>query len=309
MAVSRAMGPVEWGLLLLLSLLWGGSFVMNEVALEELPPFTLALGRIALAALLLNVLLRARGLRLPATAAAWAPLVVMAALNNVLPFSLILWGQTQIASGLAAILNATTPLFTVLAAHVMTADERLTPHRVVGVLAGFGGVAVMIGLEALGGLGSHVTAQLACLAAALCYGVSGVWGRRFAGMPPLVIATAQLTASTALLAPLCLLVDQPWTLPAPRVATIGAVVGLAVLATALAYLIFFRILASAGATNLALVTFLIPVSAILLGVGLLGETIQARQLLGMALIGLGLAALDGRPLRWLARRRGHAISR
>jgi drug/metabolite transporter (DMT)-like permease len=218
------------------------------------------------------------------------------------PFSLLVWGQTQIPSGLAAILNATTPLFAVLVAHVLTADERMTRGRLAGIVIGFAGVALMLGPEAWRGFGDDLMAQLACLAAACSYGFAGVFGRRFRrlGVPPLATATGQVTASTAMLVPLALLVDRPWQLAVPGIEVWGAVAALALLSTALAYILFFRILASAGAVNLSLVTLLVPPGAILLGALFLDERLEPLHFAGMALIGLGLAAIDGRPARRLA---------
>src|SRR5690606_32800043 len=228
----------------------------------------------------------------------------MGLLNNAIPFSLIVWGQQHIASGVASILNASAPLFTVLLAHWLTDDEKLTSGRLAGVGTGFLGVAVMIGLDTVQALGTNVVAQLACLAAALSYGFAGIFGRRFhaMGVAPMATATGQVTASSILLIPLMLLVDKPWTLPIPGPAAIGAVLGLALISTAFAYILFFRILATVGATNVILVTFLIPVSAILLGIAFLDETLLARHFVGLALIGIGLAAVDGRPWRPLRRR-------
>lgn len=296
-----AMSAGDWLLLVILSILWGGSFFFAKVAVDELPPLTVALARVALAAALLLAAMRISGLALPRARATWAGFAVMGLINNAIPFTLIFWGQTHIASGLASILNATTPLFTVLLAHVATADERLTPARLAGVAVGFLGVTVMIGPDALGDIGHAVLAQLACLAAAFSYALGGIYGRRFRGEAPMAIAAGQMSASTAMLLPLVLLFDRPWELPAPSPAAVGAVAALAALSTALAYVIYFRILARAGATNLLLVTFLIPVSAILLGVAILGEALAPRHLAGMAAIALGLAAIDGRPLRLLRR--------
>ena len=280
----------EWSLLVLLSILWGGSFFFARVALAELGPFTIVFFRVALAALALNVVAAALGQSLWRAGMPWGQLFVMGALNNALPFSLIFWGQTTITSGLASILNATTPLFTVAVAHVLTRDERMTVRKLVGVLAGLAGVAVLIGPD----LGGSIWGQIACLAAALSYGFAGIYGRRFKalGVQPLQAAAGQLTASAILILPIMLLIDPAWT--APSSVTWGAVAGLALLSTALAYVIYFHILAAAGATNLLLVTFLIPVTAILLGAAFLGERLELRQFAGMALIGLGLAAIDGR---------------
>ena len=301
-ATNRAMGPTEWLLLVGLSVPWGGSFFCSEIALAELPPFTVVLGRVGLAAAALAIVVLASGQRPPRSLRLWGAFVAMGVLNNVIPFSLIIWGQTAIAGGLAAILNATTPLFTVVLAHLLTPDERMTPGRLSGVFLGLGGVAVMIG-PTLAGLGVAVVAQLACLAAALSYALAGIFGRRFRGTPPLITAAGQTGASTLLILPLALIVDRPWTLPPPGPVTWAALIALALLGTALAYLIYFRVLAVAGATNLLLVTFLIPVSALVLGIAILGERPAPGHIAGMALIALGLAAIDGRPYAWLARRR------
>jgi drug/metabolite transporter (DMT)-like permease len=294
--INRPMGAIEWLLLLALSVLWGGAFLFSEVALEEVRPFTLVLGRVGFAAIVLLALVFASGRRMPDSLAAWRPFLVMGALNNLIPFSLIVWGQTEITGGLASILNATTPLFTVLLAHFLTRDERITPSRLAGLALGIAGVAVMIGPAALHGLGLHLLAQIAVLGAALAYALAGIYGRRFRDQPPLVTATAQVSASTLMMLPIALFVDRPWTGALPGAATWAAILGVAILGTALAYILYFRILATAGATNLLLVTLLIPVSAVLLGTTLLGERLAPEHLFGMTLIGLGLAAIDGRLL-------------
>lgn len=297
----RPMTSLEWGMLLALSVLWGGSFFFNGVAGKELPILTIVAARVLLAAAILWIALAAAGLPMPRDRRVWTAFVAMGLLNNVVPFCLIVWGQVRIGSGVASILNATTPLFTVVVAHVLTRDERLTGGRLAGVLLGFAGVAIMIGGPAFTSLGGDVAAQLACIAAAISYAFAGVFGRRFRamGVAPMATAAGQVTASGAMLVPVMLLVDEPWTLPVPSAAAIAALVGVAALSTALAYILFFRLLASAGATNLALVTFLIPVSAVLLGMLALGETMLPRHFAGMGLIGAGLAAIDGRPWRAL----------
>ena len=296
---ARVMSGGDWLLLVTLSILWGGSFFFAKIAVQDLPPFTIVLGRVAIAALALHMMVLMTGQRMPGDLQLWRDFLVMGLLNNAIPFSLIFWGQKEIASGLASILNATTPLFTVLVAQAFTNDEKANAAKLGGVALGILGVALMIGLDVVGGFGRHLISELAVLAAALSYAFAGVFGRRFRGRPPLVVAAGQLSGSSVLILPMALIVDRPWTLAAPGVATVEAMIGLALLSTALAYVIFFRILARAGATNLLLVTFLIPVSALLLGIGFLHETLDAHHLIGMALIGLGLAAIDGRPLRWL----------
>lgn len=287
------MSAQNWLLLIVLSLLWGGSFFFIELALTGLPVLTIVWSRVALAAVVLGVALRFTGGQVPRGREAWGALAVMGLLNNAIPFTLFVLAQGQITSSLAAILNATTPLFTVIVAHVATSDERAGPAKVAGLLLGFGGVVVMLsGADASG----DVWAKLGCLGAALSYGFGGVWGRRFRrmGVKPMTTAFGQLACSTVMIAPVWLWIDQPWSLSVPGLTPMLAVAAMAVLSTALAYLIFFRVLAAAGATNLALVTFLIPVSATLLGVGLLGETLRVEHLAGFGLIALGLVAIDGR---------------
>jgi drug/metabolite transporter (DMT)-like permease len=303
--VEPRMGAVEWAMLLALSVLWGGSFFFNGVAVRELPSFTIVIARVGIAALALWAALAALRVRMPRAPGLWAAFLGMGLLNNAVPFALFVWGQHHIASGLAAILNATTPLFTVLIAHLLTPDERLTAGKAAGVAVGFAGVVAMLGVDLLGGFGTGLLAQAACLAAAMSYAFAGVFGRRFKrmGVPPLATAAGQATASTLVMLPLALLTDRPWTLPVPGPETWGALVGVGLLSTALAYVLYFRILAAAGATNLLLVTFLIPVSAILLGALVLGERLESKHLIGMALIGAGLAFIDGRLLGVLRRPR------
>jgi len=299
------MGGREWVLLLALSILWGGSFFFFKVLVAELPPLTVVLGRVGLAALALNAVLLVRGDPMPTSPRLWGAFLIMGLLNNVVPFTLIVFGETRISSGLASILNATTPIFAVLAAHALTANEKLTWAKGAGVLLGFLGVAVLIGPGILSSVGDNdILGELCCLLAALVYAFAGIYGRRFRGLAPLKIATGQVTASTAVLLPMSLLIDRPWSLPAPSATAWAALAAIALLSTALAYMIYFRILAAAGATNLLLVTFLLPISALLLGSAFLGEAITPQSIAGMALIGLGLAAIDGR--LWRAAREGAA---
>ena len=307
---NRPMVLAEWATLVFLSVLWGGSFFFNAVAVKELPVFTIVVGRVVVAAVVMLGLLRLMGLRLPRGRHIWAAFFCVGLINNVIPFSLIVAGQQHIAAGVASILNAATPLFTVVFAHFLTADEKMTGNRLAGVAIGFLGVGVMVGLDAVQQLGSHVAAQFMCLSATVSYALGSIYGRRFRalGVAPLVTATGQVVAASVLLIPVVLLIDRPWTLPAPGLAALGAVAALALLSTALAYVLFFRLLATAGASNLALVTFLVPVSAILLGFLFLGEVLLPRHLAGMALIGLGLAAIDGRPWRMLRERRAGRVS-
>jgi drug/metabolite transporter (DMT)-like permease len=305
------MKNADWLRLIALSLLWGGTHMLASVALKGWPPgsgggvdpLTLVFLRVALAALALAAFCRLVGEAMPSGRPAWRAFFGMGLLNNVIPFSLIFWGQSQmpasLAAGLASILNATTPLFTVIVAHVLTPDEKATPLKAAGVLLGLAGVAMMVGADAAAGFGVGAAGQVACLLAALTYAFSSIYGRRFKtmGISPLQTALGQLTASSLMMAPIVLLLSPPWAAPWPGAPALLSITAMAIFSTALAYILFFQILGSAGATNLMLVTFLIPASAILLGVLVLGEALQAHHLVGLACIAGGLAAIDGRLLR------------
>ena len=293
---SMRMTPVEWILLFILGGVWGGTFFFNAIAIPEIPPLVVIFFRVAIASIILWVVVLAGGIKVPRDATTWVDLVIMAALNSALPFFLIAWGQVHIASGLASIMIGTTPLFAVVTAHFMTSDEKMSPGKVLGVLAGLVGVVVLIGPQFLGDIGKDLIAQLSVLGAAVCYAVSAIYGRRFSrrDTPPMMVATGQITMAAVLLLPFALIIDRPWELAIPSMQAGGAVRGLAVLSTSFAYLIFFRILARAGAVNILLVNFLVPVSAILLGVFILGEVLTTEQIVGMAFIALGLALIDGR---------------
>lgn len=291
------MTPHLWGYLLLLSVLWGGSFFFMAVALTGFQPFTIVLSRVTLAAAVLAAACLVLRLKLPRGREAWIACAGMGLLNNAIPFTLIVLGQQHIPSGLAAVVNAATPVFAVLAAHLLTADEKLTTNRLVGALTGLAGVAVLAGPASLvHGAGGEALGIALCLGACLSYGLSGVWSRRLrrAGLAPLPAAAGQCMSSTLMMAPLVILFDQPWTLPAPGAPAVAALLALGLLATALAYALFYAILAGAGGTNAMLVTLLVPVTALILGSAVLGEALEARHLLGMGVIGAGLLLIDGR---------------
>jgi len=297
----------DWSLLGILSVLWGGSFFFNGVVLREVPPLTLVLLRVALASLFLLPLLRVYRIRFPMGFSAWKPFIAIGLFNNVLPFSLIVAGQTYIPSGLASILNATTPLFTVV---VMAAagGEKLHARRIAGVIVGLIGVVILhgggfhgkgLGFESGQGIG-----LLLCLAGAFSYGLSALLARRLlSNSPPLGTATFQMLASTAMMVVVAGVIDRPWQLPMPGATTWLGVIGLAALSTALAYIVFFQILRRSGATNVMLVTLLIPVTAILLGYLVLGEQISPHEILGALVIGSALLLIDGRVFEILRRQR------
>lgn len=294
-SIHHVMTPKVWAMLVLLSMLWGGSFFFVGVAVNELPPLTIVTLRVGIAAFTLWAIAMMIGLRPPKSAKVWASFLGMGLLNNVIPFVLIVWGQTQIASGLASILNAATPVFAVVVAGVLLPDEQPTPLKLLGVTLGFIGVVVMIGVPALNGENNFL-AQVAIVAATLSYAFAGVYGRRFKslGVNPVITAAGQVTASTFILLPMALYVDGTIDTNTISVSTWTAIAGLAIVSTAFAYVLYFRILEQAGATNVLLVTLLVPVSAVLLGSLFLDESLEVIHFLGMALIAFGLSAIDGR---------------
>jgi drug/metabolite transporter (DMT)-like permease len=291
------MGAVEWAMVIALSLIWGGSYFFNVIALRGFGPLTLVALRLSLGAIVLWLIARAMNYALPRDPALWLRFLALGILNNAIPFTLIVWSQQHIASGLASVLNATTPLFTVLVAHAFLHDEKLSPGRLAGVTIGIAGVALMVGRDALDDFGLGVGAQMAALAASLSYALASVFGRKFSGLPPMVTAAGQVTASSFVIMPLALAVEAPWLSQPPSPEAWGSVAGLAILCTAFAYFLYFSVLKRAGATNIMLVTLLIPPSAILLGVLFLGETVSSGELTGLIAIALGLALIDGRLFR------------
>ena len=290
------MDAFDWVMLITLATVWGGSFLFNAILVAELPVITIVAIRVTVAALALWGFARVTGRKIPTTPQVWGALLILGVLNNAIPFSLIVQGQTQITSGLASILNATTPLFTILVAGFFLTDERFSILRVLGVIVGFSGVILMVGPEAIGGLGADFWAQLCALGAALSYGFASVFGRRFRelNVDPVMVATGQVTMSSLVLWPIALWIDGPQDILGLSFNAAASMFGLAVLCTSFAYIVYFLILERAGATNISLVTFLVPISAIILGVLVLGESIFIKEIIGMTLIGLGLAIIDGR---------------
>ena len=291
-----SMKPSEWAMLVLLSIFWGGSFFFVEIALRGFQPFALVFLRVTIAALILLVVVYIRGQRMPTSLKTWGAYVVMGTLNNTIPFCLIVWGQTRIDSGVASILNATTPIFTVLLAHFLTSDEHLTVRKLMGVLIGFFGVYLMMSPELKNGFSWRGLGQIAILGAAISYSFAGIFGKRFKNESPMVTSTGMLICSTIMMAPLAIFSGSLGA-SVLSMQAIAAVIGIAAISTSMAYLLYFRILASAGATNVLLVTFLIPVSALLLGIGVLGEVVRVLEYVGMGCIFMGLIVIDGRALK------------
>ena len=294
--IQQTMGTKDWAMLLLLSLLWGGSFFFIGIAVTELPPFTIVTLRVGLAAITLWLVLLVAGYPIPKGGNTWRAFFVMGLFSNALPFCLIVWGQTHIGVGLASILNATTPIFTLLIAGAFLPDEHLNTNKILGVVAGLLGVIVLIGPSSLLELGTNTMAQLAVIGATISYACGTVYGRRFKtmGVSPLNTAIGQVTASTIMLLPLAWLAEKPYLLANPSPQVWMAMLSLAVFSTAIAYILFFRILSSSGASNVVLVTFLVPITASFLGWSILGEQLQIQHFIGMTLIGLGLIIIDGR---------------
>lgn len=297
------MSGLGWVLLVILSILWGGTFFFTSVAVAELPPLTVVFLRVSIASLILLIYLRFRGHSLPMNRPAWIAFFTMGTLNNVIPFSLFFWAQTTIPGGLASIANATTPVFSIAVAHVVLADERFTVNKFLGVIFALIGVFFLFAEEVRLGMSIATLGLTACLTAALFQGFSAVYGRRFRalGLSSSVSATGQLIGTSIIMLPIIVIIDQPWTLMMPSAGAGGAVIAMAILSTALAYLIFFCLLETEGAVNASLVTLLIPVSAIFLGVGILGEALAGTHLVGLALISSGLLVIDGRILAKMRR--------
>ena len=299
--IRRSMTRAEWAMLVVLSVLWGGSFFFVDIAVKDVPPITTAMLRIALAALALNLLLRAMRVKIPVNPGLWRDFLIMGSLNLAIPFAMIAWGQTHIDSGLASILNATTPFSTAIVAQLFTHDEHIRKHRLVGVSIAFVGVMLIIGMDALDGVNFSLGGELAVLGATWSYACAGVFGRRFfsrhyrlMGVNPLVTAAGQMAGAAVVITPFALVIERPWTVPMPGWEASAAIAGVSMLSTALASILYFRILSSAGATNSMLVTLLMPVTAILLGVSVLGERLDFRHYVGISLIAAGLTAVDGR---------------
>ncbi|ARO24955.1 EamA/RhaT family transporter [Rhizobium sp. S9] len=290
-----------WSLLLLLGLIWGGSFFFARIAVQHIPPLTLVFLRLLLAGLALHVYIAGRFDIYPTLKARWREFLILGLINNALPHALIFFGQTRIGAGLAAILNATTPIWTVLIANYLTSDEKLSSAKIAGCLVGLTGTMVLVGPGLSASGQAPLWALLLPVLAAISYGFAATYGKRFKDVSAPVTAAGQLTASSLITLPLSLLADRPWTLSLPPLDVLLAVLALALLSTAFAYILYFRIMAAAGATNASLVTLLVPPSAILLGVIFLGERLALGEFAGMALIGFGLVILDGRAYRLLVK--------
>jgi drug/metabolite transporter (DMT)-like permease len=280
--------------LLFLAALWGPSFLFIKVAVEDIPPLTLMMGRVGLAGILLYLILRAQGRNLLPFGRVWRHLAVMALVQNAIPFFLFAWGEQYIDSALAAILNGTTPLFTLLLAHLFTSDDRLTPTKIVGTLVGFGGLLILIGPSLVSGVQATTLGLLAVTVAAACYGVAMIYSsRHLRGLPPMVAPTTQLLLATLFLLPLSLVIERPFYLAVPSWSALGSLLALSVLGTALAFVIYYRLLERVRATYLSMSTYLVPVFGVILGVLVLNEQLGWNSYVGCTLILAGVMIVNG----------------
>jgi drug/metabolite transporter (DMT)-like permease len=293
-SAARPMSPTDWAQLLVLGAVWGATFFFARIAVVEMHPLVLVLFRVTIAAVALHIYLAARGISFALALPYAAGFFLLAILNNVIPFSLIFAGQTELGAGIAAVLNSTTPFWTIVLANAFTADEKFSWNKLAGVALGIAGTAVMIGPGALSGLGGPIWPKLALIGASVSYAFALLLARRLRSVPPTVVATAQLTCSTIIMIPVVLLTQGTTGLFDVSPHVWAAIFALALLSTAFAYILYFNIIASAGATNASLVTLVVPASAILLGALFLGERLDVLEIAGIVLIALGLLTIDGR---------------
>lgn len=292
--VQKTISPRAWAELFALSLIWGASFLSIRVALDEIGPLTAVAHRTTWAMLILWAYVLIRRLPIPHDLRIWGAFLVMGFLNNVIPFSLMAWGQLHISTGLTSILNAATAIFGVIAAAIFFADERLTARKAIGVTLGFFGVAIAIGLGAFKNFDITSLGQLAVIGGTISYALAGVWARKMlGGLTPQVAAAGMLTGATLMTLPLAWVVEGPLTFDL-QLRTWGAIAYYAIIATALAYMLYYRVLAMAGSGNLMLCTLMVAPVAIVLGALVLGEALPLRAYIGFGLLALGLIILDGR---------------
>lgn len=293
-STSKHMELQDWAALLFMGLIWGSSFLFAHIAVDYIPPLTLVLLRVGLASFALCAVIAWQKLPFHLFTEHWREFFILGLLNSAGPFFLIFYSQKFIGPGMGGILNATVPIIIVPLAHFLTHDEKITTAKATGVLLGFFGVVIMIGTDALAGVTTNAMAELLMFSASVLYALGGIYARRFKTVPPLVTTTGQLIASTIMVLPLSLLIDKSYALPMPPLYIWGCIFSLAFLSTALAFIFFYRLLARVGATSASLVAYLIPVSAIILGVIFKNETFSFSDLAGMAMIGMSLAIIDGR---------------
>lgn len=299
---QRTMSLGDWGMLGLCAFFWGSAYTFNKVTIAEIPVFTVTGVRLVIAAAFLYMLARINGVAMPRPGPAWRPFFVFTLFSNVFPFLLVLYGQKSTASGLAAVLGATTPLFLIVLAHFFTRDERLEPRKLLGVITGLAGVAVVVGASVLDGWSGSVQAKLALVLAALLYAVGAVYSKRLATHPPLVISTLQMTCGAIVMLPAMVVYDQPWTMATPSKEAIAALLATAIFGSAMASYTYFKVFRRAGAVNAMLVTLMVPVTPIIIGALAFGERLLLREMIGSLVIAASLIIIDGRLPRYIWRR-------
>ncbi len=280
----------ELALLLVLATLWGASYTFIRVAVATIPPITLIAGRTAIAGLLLLIIMRWRGVRMPRDALTWRRFLFQACLNSVIPWTMIAWGERTLDAGLATILNSTSPIFTFFLTLVVSRHEALTSRKLFGVVAGMAGICLMVGVQALAGFGEQLTAQIVTVLAAICYAGAAIFSRGFKGLDPMAPAAGSLLCGTVVLIPLGLVVEQPWTIT-PSMNSLLALLGLAVFSTAAAFVIYFRLIQTLGSVGTTAQAYLRVPIGVALGVLFLGEQLTSTAWIGLACVVTGVAAM------------------
>jgi drug/metabolite transporter (DMT)-like permease len=281
---------VELALLLLLAALWGASYTFIKLGVATIPPITLIAARTLIAGLLLLAIMRARGLRMPGGAATWRRFLFQASLNSVIPWTLIAWGERSLDAGLATILNSTSPIFTFFLTLAITGHETPTARKLFGVLAGMAGICLIVGAQALGGLGEQLAAEIATVVATICYAGAAIFSRGFKGLDPMAPAAGSLLCGAAILIPASLVADRPWTL-APSMSSTLALLGLAAFSTAFAFVIYFRLIQTLGSVGTTAQAYLRVPIGVALGVVFLGETLTSTAWIGLGCVVIGAAAM------------------
>jgi drug/metabolite transporter (DMT)-like permease len=280
----------ELALLLLLATLWGASYTFIKIGVASIPPLTLIAARTTIAGALLLAIMRGRGVALPADAATWRRFLFQACLNSVIPFTLIAWAEQSLDAGLATILNSTSPIFTFLLTALVTQHEAVSPRKLFGVLAGLVGICLIVGAQALGGLGRELVAQLATVIATIAYAGAAIFSRGFKGLDPMAPSAGSLISGAAILIPVSVLVDRPWTL-SPSMPSLLALLGLSVFSTAFAFVIYFRLIRTLGSVGTTAQAYLRVPIGVALGVLLLGESLTSTAGSGLACVVIGVAAM------------------
>ncbi len=290
LSAARPGQPSDIALLVLLAVLWGGSYSFIKLGVETIPPVTLIAARTLIAGAILLAVIRLRGLKLPRDPAIWRRFLIQACLNSAVPFTLIAWAETSVDAGLASILNAGSPIFAFLLTLLLSRGEAAAGRKLFGVAAGMLGVCLIIGVEALSGFGRELWAQLALVVAAACYGGAALFGRNFKGLDPIMPAAGSLICGAAILLPLSLLIDRPWML-SPSTGSVQALLALAVFSTALAFIIYFRLIDRLGTVGTTAVAYLRVPTGVAIGVVFLGEQLGPTAWMGLALVIIGVAAM------------------